>query len=193
MRRWLLLVLLAAAPKDIPPDHWAYQSILRLIQKGWMTLYEDGTFRPGDPVDRLTLARALAHILESLEAGIPGDLTPEDLRTLKRLTEEFKEEVLQYADRIEKLEFQVQKLSALQESTQKDLTRLVDELNSRLESLDRKMREDKKNLLLEIEALNRKVSRLETELRRERARVKRAHTQLWLGILVALAVGAVVG
>ncbi len=193
MRKWIFLLLLAAAPKDIPPDHWAYQGILRLVQKGWMTLFEDGTFRPGEPVDRLTLARALTHILDSLEKGIPGNLTPEDLRTLKRLTEEFKEEVLQYADRIQKLEFQLQKLEALQESTQKDLTRLVDELDSRLEALQQQMREDKKSLLLEIEALSRKVSKLETELRRERARLRRAHTQLWVGILVALAVGAVVG
>jgi hypothetical protein len=45
-------VALAANPTDVSPDHWAYQAVKTLIDKGYLQLYQDQTFEGNQPVDR---------------------------------------------------------------------------------------------------------------------------------------------
>ena len=69
-----LLFTLATAPvlanlSDVPSDHWAYHAVVTLVNKGYLAVYEDGTFQGSRPVDRYTLAVTLARILDDIEAG----------------------------------------------------------------------------------------------------------------------------
>lgn len=88
---------------DLPADHWAYDSVQRLIQKGILSGYPDGSFRGRNLVTRYALAVALAKALETgrlierAEAkGSPGNfgnLSVEDVNTFERLIKEFGNEL----------------------------------------------------------------------------------------------------
>jgi hypothetical protein len=50
---------------DVPPDYWAYPFIADLSLRGIITGFEDGTFRPEDPVTRAQYAAFIENILSS--------------------------------------------------------------------------------------------------------------------------------
>lgn len=37
---------------DVPKDHWAYESIQRAAEAGWVSGYPDGSFKPDQPISR---------------------------------------------------------------------------------------------------------------------------------------------
>ena len=56
---------------DVPPGHWAYEAIMDLVQRGILSGYPDGTFKPDNPVKRSETAVILTKVF-ALEL-----LTPE--------------------------------------------------------------------------------------------------------------------
>lgn len=38
--------------RDVPPSHWAFNEIDRVVNKGWFDGYEDGTFHPDQTISR---------------------------------------------------------------------------------------------------------------------------------------------
>ena len=107
---FLLLMIAAAVPlmaaetkiADVPPNHWAYQAVKKLVSQGYLGLYPDKTFRGDDPVDRYTLAFLVARLLEETVAGRAA-ATAEDAETLRRLTGEFRQELVSLTTRTEAL------------------------------------------------------------------------------------------
>lgn len=120
---------------DLPADHWAYPAVQRLVDKGILSGYPDGSFRGSNLVTRYALAVSLAKAMEGGLLAPPsssGDgggnsrvkLTLEDLETLEGLIKEFGEELAlvgvktaaaeeqlrAHADRIESLESRVETL-----------------------------------------------------------------------------------
>ena len=81
---------------DVPPDHWAYQAVVTLVQRGYITL-QAGRFDGSRPVDRYTLAAVVARLLKDVEAG-QVRLTGDDLRLVRQLTNEFREELARWQD-----------------------------------------------------------------------------------------------
>lgn len=67
----LLLIPVAAFAdfSDVPEDYWAYDVINELEARGVIGGYEDGSFRPENPVSRAEIARMLCDIA-SLPKGI---------------------------------------------------------------------------------------------------------------------------
>ncbi len=106
-----VILLLAAGPAlaeetkiaDVPPDHWAYQAVKKLVAQGYLGLYPDDTFRGDQPVDRYTLAVVVARLVEGSVSG-KITLTKEDSDLLRRLTREFREELVSLAARVKSLE-----------------------------------------------------------------------------------------
>lgn len=84
---------------DVPNDHWAYHAVATLVNKGYLAVYEDGTFQGSRAVDRYTLAVTLARILDDIEAGrVQGSI--DDLSLIQSLTTELTDELVAwYADR----------------------------------------------------------------------------------------------
>ncbi|MBU6427723.1 MAG: S-layer homology domain-containing protein, partial [Cyanobacteria bacterium REEB65] len=97
---------------DVSPDHWAYLAIKKLVEKYHiMEGFPDNTFRGTRPISRYELASALAKVMDrveqltaaegSTEGSAPAPLpntaspvvSPEDLRTIARLQQEFKDEL----------------------------------------------------------------------------------------------------
>ena len=72
--------------KDVPVDHWAYHAVNTVVSKGYLTMFEDGSFQGTRAVDRYSLASVIARLLEDIEVarvrGTTGDVAAiGDLRT----------------------------------------------------------------------------------------------------------------
>lgn len=58
----------AQAPfRDVPLDHWAYESVARLADMGFLIGYPDGTFKGGIPMTRYEFAMAIARLVDYYE------------------------------------------------------------------------------------------------------------------------------
>ncbi|NLG83948.1 MAG: hypothetical protein GX493_04925 [Firmicutes bacterium] len=109
---WLAAFLFSAEPAaaasspeiaDVPPNHWAYQAVKQLVSQGYLGLYPDKTFRGNQPVDRYTLAVIVARLLSEAVAG-KTSLSKEDADLLRRLTGEFRQELVALSMRTKALE-----------------------------------------------------------------------------------------
>lgn len=134
----------APAIADVPPDHWAYQAVVTLVQRGYVTL-QAGRFDGTRPVDRFTLASVVARLLQDVERG-QVRLTGDDLQLVRQLTNEFRTELArwqeqraQLADRLDGQAREVARIDAkltdvLQYATEVDqrLTQATDALSQQL-------------------------------------------------------------
>ncbi|HEY9766011.1 MAG TPA: iron uptake porin, partial [Chroococcales cyanobacterium] len=91
---------------DVSPDHWAYHSIKSLVDKYQvMEGFNDNTFRGAKYVTRYELAAVLSKVMNKVEELItsatgtaptpiiPPSINPEDLRSIARLQQEFRDEL----------------------------------------------------------------------------------------------------
>jgi len=99
--------------KDVPTDHWAYQAVQSLQSKGVVVGYPDGYFRGKRTLTRYEFAVALNKAIEKFGGGSvgpagpageagpagpagdvgPAGMTPEDVENLKKLVNEFGDEL----------------------------------------------------------------------------------------------------
>ena len=49
----------AQTVRDVPPNHWAYEAVMELVNRGYIAI-DDGLFAGDQPVDRFTLATVVA-------------------------------------------------------------------------------------------------------------------------------------
>ncbi|MGE7132878.1 S-layer homology domain-containing protein [Lysinibacillus xylanilyticus] len=56
--------------KDVPKSHWAYESIKQVAEKGLVTGYEDGTYKPSAQVTRAEFATFLSRIFDGKDRTI---------------------------------------------------------------------------------------------------------------------------
>ncbi|MBI4872852.1 MAG: S-layer homology domain-containing protein [Candidatus Riflebacteria bacterium] len=96
----------AAAFRDVPADHWAYEAVDKLAREGLMQGYPDGTFKGKKVVTRYDLAVVVAKILDRVGQikGNGGTLSPEETLSVSRLTNEFRAELDLLGVRVESLE-----------------------------------------------------------------------------------------
>ena len=131
---------------DVPTDHWAYHAVATLVNKGYLAVYEDGTFQGTRAVDRYTLAVTLARILDEIEAGrVQGSM--DDLSLIRELSTELREELVVWYAESEALE---SKLSAIQKSSVATEDRVNRVVSSQVELQD-EVEKIKADLLMEIQ------------------------------------------
>lgn len=140
---FLLFLFLAGQPAwgkiaDLQPGHWAYDAVKKLVDKGYLQLYDDGTFRGTYPVDRFTLAMVVAKLLVAMEEGPePAELA--DVELLRKLTNEFRSELVLLAAKDKELAARVQQLEekqlVLSEELTKGLAGQKEEMNRLLQPL----------------------------------------------------------
>lgn len=94
----LLPVGAAANVTDVPADHWAYHAVNNAIARGYLTVFEDGTFQGTRAVDRYALANVINRLLEDIEVSrVRG--TSGDLQEISELQLRFEEDLATwYAD-----------------------------------------------------------------------------------------------
>lgn len=69
---------------DVPIDHWAYEDIVYLNERGIITGLPGGQFNGDDPLDRYSAAAMIARAVRYMENN-PQSVTAEDLDTLRDL------------------------------------------------------------------------------------------------------------
>lgn len=180
MKKYLVLLLLAlmlvasisvnaAEIKDVPKNHWAYQSVKKLVDKGLVSLYDDGTFRGKDQVSRYELAEIVARLLESIQGGAT-QASEEDIDLLRKLSLEFRDELVDLAKKDEVFQEQIKKLEQKDVIQDDRMTKLeevdfntadkIDKLNTRIENLSGEL--DKANR--QIMDVNNQVSNIESDV-----------------------------
>ncbi|NLA07167.1 MAG: hypothetical protein GX872_05995 [Firmicutes bacterium] len=110
--------------KDVPKEHWAYQSVKLLVDKGYLGLYGDGTFQGTKAVDRYTLAVVVARILNEIGSGRVG-ATPEDVELLRKLSGEFREELVLIASDLEMFKKTMDEYDKAHQVTKEDIAKLT--------------------------------------------------------------------
>jgi len=92
---FLLCFGAVAAPqvKDVPKDHWAYEAVMKLVDKGYLGVYDDGTFKGDEGVNRYLLAFVVAKMLTDLEKGTIA-ATGEDMGILREVANELRGEIV---------------------------------------------------------------------------------------------------
>jgi chromosome segregation ATPase len=95
--------------KDIPKNHWAYKSVETLINKGYLSLYEDDTFKGDNKVTRYELAVLIARILDDIQQN-STQVTKEDANSLRKLSLEFRGELVNIAKKQDNILGKVNKI-----------------------------------------------------------------------------------
>ena len=65
---------------DLPANHWAYSTIIEMVDRGILSGYPDGTFRPNNTISRAEFATIMVKALE-LQTSRPGTPTFNDVPT----------------------------------------------------------------------------------------------------------------
>jgi len=69
---------------DVPRDHWAYDDLSYLAERGIITGLPGGSYQGDQPLDRYSAAALIARAIRYLQNN-PESVTPQDLNILKDL------------------------------------------------------------------------------------------------------------
>jgi len=144
--------------KDVSKDHWAYDSVKKLIEKGYLSLYEDGTFSGSNKVTRYEIAVLVARILENMDSGdVKGE--PEDVETLRKLSIEFQEELVDLAQKQEVFTNKINTVKKNNLIQNEDIARTNEKINSVEEELAKII-----DSIIKIKNIEEEISRLNIEI-----------------------------
>ncbi len=130
--------------KDLDPKHWAYEAVNELQQKGILLGYPDGYFKGKRTLTRYEFAIALKRALDKIgviqgpagpagangaqgpqgDQGPPG-MTPEEVANLRRLTDEFRNELASLGASIRDINNRLDALARDIDAINKRLDRMV--------------------------------------------------------------------
>ena len=155
------VVLASDNIKDVSPDHWAYESVAKLVDRGYMSLYDGNEFKGEKKVTRYELAEVIAKMLKNINQGI---VNPEsgDVLTLKKLSTEFRSELVEVVNQNENLKKKLNELSDQQEVNQEDLVNTnakINDLRKQVDGILESITEE----AIRTNKLQKKLNKLETK------------------------------
>ncbi|MBI2264248.1 MAG: S-layer homology domain-containing protein [Armatimonadetes bacterium] len=107
---------MAAPFPDTPAAHWALDAVNQLAAKGLLEGYPGGTFRGDRAATRYEVAMVVARIMAKIEKMEPPDMskyaTKQDLAALRKLINEFRDELDALGVRVAKAEDKIASLEA---------------------------------------------------------------------------------
>lgn len=137
---------------DVPESHWAYQGVKKLVQEGYLAVYEDGTFQGQRPVDRYTLASVVGKMLVEIEKGQLG-VTQEDLELLRKLSTEFRDELVRWYNEKQELVDAVADTQKRVQVMDDTITRVIDTMEQEDAATRQALQEQASAILAEIGAV----------------------------------------
>ncbi len=166
---WLLvciLVLGSSLPAwaeeditDVSKDHWAYESVVELVDKGYLSLYEGNKFKGEETVSRYQLAEIVAKLLDRA-ADEQVALEKEEILTLKKLATEFRSELVEVMSKNDELKQELDETTKQQAIMKEDLVETNDQLNKLRRELNNLVQDLKKEAL-KVKELKERVAKLE--------------------------------
>ena len=134
---------------DVPENHWAYQGVKKLVQEGYLAVFEDGTFQGQRPVDRYTLASVVGTMLVEIEKGQLG-VTQADLELLRKLSTEFRDELVRWYNESENLGATVADTQKRVQVMDDTITRVIDTMEQEDAATRQSMQEQAAFILAEV-------------------------------------------
>lgn len=142
--RWIICMALAAmlsislawaqgtAYDDVPTDHWAYNALDYLTERGVLEGYPDGFFKGDRTLTRYEFAQAIARLLDTIDATNPD----EQIRIMaETLRAEFSDQLAELTRKQDELSAQMGDM----DGRIADLEGNVADTNSRMDSLEEKI------------------------------------------------------
>ncbi|MCK8827948.1 S-layer homology domain-containing protein [Natroniella acetigena] len=173
----LMLIINATLPvlaggqiEDVSSEHWAYQSVVKLVERGYMSLYEGNKFQGEDEVTRYELAEIIAKMLENIEQGRVA-AEDDDMLTLKKLATEFREELVEVMKHNKELEEGIEELEKEQLIIREDLINTNDRIND-LGQQASEIIEDLEEESTKIISLQTQVDQLQSENKALRSQIE---------------------
>lgn len=135
--------------EDVPSDHWAYNAVKELKQKGWMIGLPDKTFAGNKPMSRYTFALVVNRMLERYseiqrvnETVIKGkkSMDAKDVKILEDLVSEFINEIETLSAETKEIKNNVKEVEASVAEIQGNLTEIKDknaEIEKRVENIEK--------------------------------------------------------
>ena len=126
----LITGLTFAQMRDVPPGHWAYQSIEQLVQLGILEGYPDGTFRPNRTMTRAEFAQAIARAYRNIDERLRAldrrisEIRPQDQQVDTSALERQINELRAQIEELQKLNEAIQTLQRLAQTFQQELAGL---------------------------------------------------------------------
>jgi hypothetical protein len=174
---------LAAEPKDVPADHWAYKAVKQLIDQGYLQLYQDQTFQGNQPVDRYTLATVVAKILNEIASGRVG-ANRDDVKILRELTNELRQELVKVISENTTSSKKTEEIKRGGLVLEEDLIKTNLAVQS-INSEQAEMQKEAQQMLNDLTALAQRV----TEVEQEVAKLKEENKKQKLYLIIAIALG----
>ena len=126
----LITGLTFAQMRDVPPGHWAYQSIEQLVQLGILEGYPDGAFRPNRTMTRAEFAQAIARAYRNIDERLRAldrrisEIRPQDQQVDTSALERQINELRAQVQELQKLNEAIQTLQRLAQTFQQELAGL---------------------------------------------------------------------
>lgn len=111
---------------DVPSNHWAYESVSALIEKGFFALFDDGTFRGSETVTRYQIAEIIYRVIQYIETT-ETPLAETDVTDLRNLTVEFRSELVEIAEDTEYIIRRMQQIEEANLIAAEDLGKFYEE------------------------------------------------------------------
>lgn len=139
---------------DVPRDHWAYDSVQTLAEKGYLSLYAGEDFNGDKPLSRYEMAEIITNVLENTTGSTTSQkLSEEDVDVVRELSLEFRDELVAVAERQKKFETRLNNLEDTNQIQDEDIANI----NVRVSELEA-------NNQSAIEEIDSKIASLEAEL-----------------------------
>ncbi len=165
--------VVASDVQDVPTDHWAYQAVQKIVSRGYMGAYEDGTFQGTRTVDRYTLAMVLARLLDEIDRGqIPSSV--DDFELIQELTNELRSELVQWYTEREEVEEKLgetQRIATVTEERMHRVTASQVELQEEVQRL-------RAEIMAEAERNRQALAEQQTTLDIQSGLITRNHEQI---------------
>lgn len=181
---------LAAEPKDVPADHWAYKAVQQLVDQGYLQLYQDQTFQGSQPVDRYTLATIVVKILDQIASGGAGT-NRHDVEVLRKLTNELQQELVKIIAENNTYSSKNDEMKRSSIVLKEDLIKtIVSVQNTNAEQAA--LQKEVQQILADLTALTKRVVEVEQatkQLQQEVTQLKEENRKQRLYIIVAIVLG----
>lgn len=139
---------------DVPRDHWAYDSVQTLAEKGYLNLYAGEDFNGEQALSRYEMAEIIADVLENTTGSSSSQkLSQEDVDVVRELSLEFRDELVAVAERQKNFEDRLNNLEDTNQIQDEDISNL----NVRISELET-------NNQTAINEIDNRIAELEEEL-----------------------------
>lgn len=158
---------LAQSFDDVPRDHWAYDSVQYLSERGYLSLYSGEDFNGDQALTRYEMAEIIANVLQNTTSGSAGqNLSEEDVDVIRELSLEFRDELVSVAQRQKDFDDRLNNVEDTNQIQDEDIANI----NVRVSEMQEEVQEinDHITKLAELEedvnGIDNKITTLEEEL-----------------------------